>query len=836
MTLPLTGVRIVELTDGLADGCGRYLADLGAEVVKVEPPGGAASRRAGPRPGDSLPFLLRNANKLGVVLDLETPAGRDRLRELVSRADIVVESAPPGHLDALGVGPRDLLAGNPGLVVVSVTGFGRTGPYRSWSATEAVLAGLGGVLSRSGRPGEAPLLPPDGLVESTVAVLAAWSALVAYAKRLRTGVGELVDLAAFEAVVHGFDPAFGTQGTAAAGRTEDFPRGRPDAADFYPVFAARDGHVRLCLLAKRQWRAMFGWLGEPPEFADPRFDTIPARFRAADRLHPRIAALFRDRPCAELVAEGARRGVPVAAVLTPAQVLATEQFAVTGALVDVEIAPGIRARIPSGYVRVDGERAGFRRRAPLPGEHDDLVFGSAAGASGADGPAACARGAARGGPAGVGARPLEGVRVLDLGVIVFGAELGRLFADQGADVIKIENVAFPDGLRQSRGGAAMSASFAWGHRNRRGLGLDLRDPRGSEIFRALVARSDLVLANFKPGTLEALGASPNALAAINPGVIVSDSSAFGGQGPWSARMGYGPLVRACAGVSALWRVPGTDDAYCDGSTVYPDHVAAYASAVALLAALIGRLRSAAAGGVALGATVTGAQVDAALVALGARLAAQSLAGDGGPEPDAGDHLAADDAIHGVYPCAGDDEWCVVSLRGDDDWLRLCQVAGRPDLADAPAFRTAAARARRRPEVDAVVAAWTRRHPPRDVMTRLQDAGVPAGVMLRLPEELTDPQLLARESFATLRHDALPGPMAANARVARFSGIPDPELRPAPFQGEHTREICASLLGLADDQIDELVRDAVLQPAPDDPALRAAASAGIRRDVAMRAGA
>ncbi|MBL7621925.1 CaiB/BaiF CoA-transferase family protein, partial [Frankia sp. AgB1.8] len=454
----------------------------------------------------------------------------------------------------------------------------------------------------------------------------------------------------------------------------------------------------------------------------------------------------------------------------------------------------------------------------------------------ADAPAVRRQGAAAG--AGVRpVRPLAGIRVLDLGVIVFGAELGRLFADQGADVIKIENAAFPDGLRQSRSGAAMSASFAWGHRNRRSLGLDLRDPRGAEIFRVLVARSDLVLANFKPGTLEALGASPHALAAINPGVIVSDSSAFGGEGPWNARMGYGPLVRASAGVSALWRVPGSDDAYCDGSTVYPDHVAAYASAIALLAALIGRLRSAAAGGVAHGATVTSAQADAALVALGARLAAQSLVGEGGPEPGASAHLAADDATDGVYPCAGEDEWCVVSVRGDDDWLRLCQVVGRLDLADAPAFRTAAARARRRPEVDAVVAAWTRRHPPRDVMTKLQAAGVPAGVMLRLPEELTDPQLVERESFATLRHDALPVPMPANARVARFSSIPDPDLSPAPFQGEHTREICASVLGLADDQIDELVHAGVLQPAPDDRAVRPAASGGIRPgDVAMRAGA
>src|SRR6202034_2222176 len=128
-------------------------------------------------------------------------------------------------------------------------------------------------------------LPPPGLIGHTVAVHAAWAALVAYVKRLRTGTGEHVDVCALEAVVHGFDPGFGTQGSAAAGRPESFPRGRPDAADFYPVFRCADGHVRLC-------RAISDWLAPPAEFADPRYDAIPVRFAAADRLNPLIAALF----------------------------------------------------------------------------------------------------------------------------------------------------------------------------------------------------------------------------------------------------------------------------------------------------------------------------------------------------------------------------------------------------------------------------------------------------------------------------------------------------------------------------------------------------------------
>jgi hypothetical protein len=193
-------------------------------------------------------------------------------------------------------------------------------------------------------------------------------------KRLRTGEGELVDVSAFEAVVHGFDPGFGTQGSAAAGRKESFPRDRPDAAAFYPVFPCADGHVRTALLAPRQWQGMLDWLGSPEEFTDPKYNHIATRFAASDRLHPLIGALFADSPRADLVAEGTKRGIPIAAVLCPAEVLVADHFAASGALVDAEIADGLTARVPHGYLSIDGERAGLRHRAPRVGEHNAEPF------------------------------------------------------------------------------------------------------------------------------------------------------------------------------------------------------------------------------------------------------------------------------------------------------------------------------------------------------------------------------------------------------------------------------------------------------------------------------
>ena len=772
--LPLAGLCVLDLTEGDAESCGRYLADLGASVVKIEPPGGAPGRR------DPVGFALRNANKDSIICD---PGDRDTLLRLAADSDILLESLGHAQAQARGLTPGALWLVHPGLVVVSITGFGRTGPYRDFAATEPVLAALGGVLSRSGQPGAPPLLPPPGLIGQTVAAHAAWAALIAYVQYLRTGTGQHADVSALEAVIHGFDPGFGVQGSAAAGNPDRFPRGRPDAAHYYPVFGCADGQVRICLLARRQWRAMFAWLGEPAEFADPRYDSVAARYEAAGRLHPLIAALFAGRTRDDLVAEGTKRGIPVAGVLSPAEVLAADHFAVAGTLIDAEIADGLRARVPSGYVRIGGVRAGLRRRAPRPGEH----IARPAGPPRPPGPARtwpAPAGAGEPGPDQAGAS-LAGLRVLDLGVIVFGAELGRLFADQGADVIKIENSAFPDGLRQTRRGGGMNASFAWGHRNKRGLGLDLRSEAGRALFRDLVRQADVVAANFKPGTLEGLGLDHATLAGLNPRIVVCDSSAFGSYGGWSERMGYGPLVRASCGISALWRYPGQDvgePAVCDGSTVYPDHVAGHLAAVAVLAALIGRERT------GRGTSVQLAQADVAVMHLGPVLAAASRP----PRPSG--PPAGGTAIGGVFHCAGDDEWCVIDVRDEQDRAALARVAG---LAVGELTRENVAR-------------WAAARSPAQVMSALQAAGVPAGAMLRWPDELTDPHLAARGSFRTLTHPLLSRPVPTGAREARFSGVSDPPLRPAPMPGEHSRDIARTLLGLDDAGIARLAAAGVLQ--------------------------
>jgi crotonobetainyl-CoA:carnitine CoA-transferase CaiB-like acyl-CoA transferase len=794
--LPLAGLRIVDLTDGLGELGVRYLADLGADVIRVEPLEGARSRRSWPLvDGVSLHHLTHNANKRAVTIDVSDRVAVGRLARLIDSADIVIEPGPRGWPATLGITPAELRAAHPALVVATVTDFGVSGPYRDWAATDAVHHALAGILARSGLPGLEPLIPPGSLAVESAALQLSWVTLAAYLGSVRTGEGEHVDLSVFEATAQVLDPGFGMGGSATAGAPPgDRSRGRPDARHLYPILRCADGWVRICVLSARQWAGMFRWLGEPAEFGDRQFESLAHRHTAAVTLLAAYETHFAPLTREVALEQGALHGVPTAAVLTLGDVLDGEHYRARGSFVDLPLAAGESrpVRVPNGLVEIDGRRAGIRRAAPGLGEHNDEVF--------AELDASPPRAAPE--PAEPGLeRPLAGVRVLDLGVIVVGAEVGRLLADMGAEVIKVENSAFPDGSRQAFPGQPMMPGFARGHRNKSSLGVNLRDPRGRELFLELVAQADVVLSNFKPGTLESLGLGPDRLVEANPGIIVADSSAFGSSGPWSRRMGYGPLVRASTGLSDLWRYPDVEDGFSDASTIYPDHVAARVAATAVLAKLIQRRRTGVGGRVSL------AQAETILTCLSDQVALESIRP--GTVVATGNHLNGD-VPRGVFPCAGDDEWVAITIRGDEDFAALADAIGRRDLLADERFATAVDRLAHRAELELAVAAWTRGRRRRDAADVLQARAVPAGPMNRVPDLVDDPQLSDRAFLAPMRHPLFADPILAERAHACFERLPDPERRPAPIAGEHTRAIVGRLLGLGPSEIEHLLADGVLE--------------------------
>jgi crotonobetainyl-CoA:carnitine CoA-transferase CaiB-like acyl-CoA transferase len=762
----LAGVRVLDLCDGTGDAVARLLADLGADVIKIEPPGGSAARLARPTlDGVSVPFALHNANKHGAVLDPADDADRRRFFELAAGSDIVVDSGTPGQAATFGTCCAELADQFPQLVTMSIIDFGAGGPYASWQATDPVLYAMCSALSRSGPTAGAPVLPPDGIASATAAVQAAWAVLVAYFNRLRCGTGDYIDFSRFDAVVLTLDPPFGTQGQAATARNSaERWRGRPRNQDSYPIFPCRDGYVRICILAPRQWRGMRAWLGEPEQFQDPRFDSIAARTMAFGELSQLMGAMFAERTMAQLVAEGQAHGVPIAAVLTPSQALESEHLAAVGALIDTDLAPGVPARVPVGYWVVDGVHAGYRTPAPALTDRDS-GWGATQFTPGASGP--------------VGARPLDGIRVLDLGVIVAGGELSRLFADLGAEVIKIESSSYPDGLRQKHPDHQISESFARAHRNNLGLGLELRNPAGAGVFGRLVAASDAVFANFKPGTLAALGFSHERLQELNPGLVLAESSAFGDTGPWSKRMGYGPLVRATIGVTRLWTSQEPQEssarhAFYDATTIFPDHVVGRISAIGALAGLIRSRRD------GIGARIHVSQAEAVINQLDTLYVTLATTATGAERVD------PDLATHLVLPCAGDDEWCVVSIRSDADRRALATVIGQLELAD-----------------------WMRDRSPLSAAEALQAAGVPAGPMNRAAELRDNPQLRSRNVFSDMVHPLFDVPLPTEAGPAPYRNIPPAPQRPAPLPGADTRQVCRDVLGMAADDIEQLIAEGVV---------------------------
>jgi crotonobetainyl-CoA:carnitine CoA-transferase CaiB-like acyl-CoA transferase len=337
------------------------------------------------------------------------------------------------------------------------------------------------------------------------------------------------------------------------------------------------------------------------------------------------------------------------------------------------------------------------------------------------------------------------------------------------------------------------------------FGVDLRDEAGRHVFSRLVSHADAVFANFKPGTLAALGFPYDTLHSLNQRLVLAESSAFGDNGPWSNRMGYGPLVRATAGVSKLWtdQHPQPDQAddsrhrFYDATTVFPDHVVGRITAIGALAALIHRDRTGA------GARVHVSQAEAVVNQLDARYVTDTARAD--------DHadVEHDTSVHQVFPCTGDDEWCVISIRTDADWRSASAVFGMPALADDARFATGESRVAHRDELVEQVSAWTRSRTPLHVAESLQSAGVPAGQMNRPPDVLEEPQLRERKLFSDMTHPLFDHSLPAETGPAPFRHIPSAPQRPAPLPGQDTREICQKILGMSSEETGQLINARVL---------------------------
>jgi len=314
----LTGYRVLDLADCKGAYCTKLLADLGAEVIKVEKPHGDASRDIPPFAGDvphierSLYFLYRHANKYSITLDWETPDGRGIFRRLIETADVLVETNPPGHMERLELDYPSLKRVNPLLVMASITEFGRGGPYRDWKGSEIVDFAMSSTMIGSGFPEGAPVNLPGTPAYDATCLVAAIGVVVSLYCRSATGQGYHIDTSVHESARLGLYPwmltiySYGLN----PGSPPPPPEGRLGAS-IYPVYPCKNGYVRVIALTPRQWESLLNVLGNPEVLCLPEWKDFIYRIANATDLYALMVEFTSQYTMEELFESGHREGVPI---------------------------------------------------------------------------------------------------------------------------------------------------------------------------------------------------------------------------------------------------------------------------------------------------------------------------------------------------------------------------------------------------------------------------------------------------------------------------------------------------------------------------------------------
>ena len=792
MSKALAGRRVLELAGPSGAYCSKLFADLGAEVIKVEPPGGDPARWTPPFWGDaphperSLPFLYLNANKRSLELDLESPADRERFRELALGADVVLESLAPGELARLGLGWDTLRAERPDLVLTSITGFGQTGPHSHYRSSDLVAFAAGGAAYVIGAPEDPPVRLAGSQAHVLASACAAGASLAALRHAARTGRGQHVDISLQETVLaaslicgvgkwreDGIIPKrIGT------GLVASVPSG---------AYPCKDGSVYLMVNRPAHWKALAQWIHEVTgnrEVLDPMFDgPSSARLPYRELLDLFISEMTGRMGAQEVYREAQRRHIAMTPINGAADVARDPHLEARGYFVELEHADGRRLRYPGPPYRLSATPWALERPAPRPGE------GGAAGWASAAPP--------RSAPSHPGERrALEGLRIVELGAGMAVPWLGRLMMWCGAEVIRIESRSYPDvtrlyvSPRQPELGIQpqLSPWFTDWNAGKRFVALDLRRPEAIALCRKLVAKSDALIENYSAGVMDKLGLGWDELSRANPRLVMLSSTGYGHWGPDFRNVTWGPNLEALSGLARLSGFPGRDCTMTHFA--FPDPLSALHGLFALLAALEHRDRTGE------GQRISIAQLETCISAFGQVLLEQLA---NGREPQPLGNRSLHRAPHGCYPCRGEDRWLAIAVGSDAEWRGLCGVLG----LDAARFPTREARLAHAERIDAQISAWTRERDAHEVMHRLQAAGVPAAAVQTTEDQtLRDPHLAARGFFEEIPH-ARKGTVIAPGIPLGLTGTPGHTPHAGEPIGQDNDYVFGELLGLGRAELDAL---------------------------------
>ncbi len=807
MSAALNGVRVVELAGRPTALAGRVLADLGAEVLLVEPPGGSSIRHEAPFLDDtadldrSFAHLYFNANKHAVVVDIETPEGQTQFLDLVATADVLIESQTPGSLDARGLGHDRLRARHAGLIQCSISPFGLHTPWHDRRANDLVAGAAGGLIYVSGSPRGVPV--QGGANPSyTMAGLAAVSSITMALYQRDLGLeanrdsGIHIDLSMQEAT------ALAVMQTACPSLWQWHKR-IPRRPGLSAAMACKDGKYVGLLVRPDRFDGFLAWADrEGIDHGMSRDDWRWARLDSPREGNPvsettlKLAArLTRD----EFVAGALEADIICLPVLDFPDLEKEEQYKVNEQFLTV---PHDVLGKSLGFVRspVDGMADGVRiERAPTLGEHQDLLKRLPKRTSG---PVVRA-------PTPPPEKALVGLRVVDFGWVLAAPIGTRLLASFGAEVIRVESSTKPDSMRSQAGPdgkphADLGGLYNSVNAGKKSLSIDIGKPAGLRVVKELIATADIVVNNFRPGAMARMGLGYEVLRDLKADIILLNLPGAHRKGPWAQRPSMGNILMAASGFNMLTGFPGERPRGI--GIAYPDFTSPHLLVTSLMAAL--RHRASTGEGQEIHLT----QLSAVLALLGAEWMQYKATGQ---QPQRVANRNPNYCPHGVYPAlSGEDggsdldEWVAIAVDDDMQWRALCQAMAMPELERDPRFTTFDLRKQHEDELDEILGRWTASHNKWRVADILQDLGIAAAPVEHLRDMLeNDPQL--PNHYHQVQQPADPSvDIPVDREAARWVGH-ELTLRRAPMLGEHNLNVVQEILGYGDEAFAQLVIDDVL---------------------------